>query len=100
MTARLVFTLTQHSRDEKLLQGFIEFFGCGHYFQRNNQLAGDFKVYNVEDINQKIIPFFYKYPLLGSKSLSFNKFCIAAKIMKEKGHLTQEGLNSLKNLKH
>lgn len=99
MTARLVFALTQHSRDKNLLQGFIEFFGCGYYTERNNKLAGDFKVYNLEDISSKIIPFFLKYPLMGSKLLPFNDFCKAANIINEKGHLTQEGLDMLQNIK-
>lgn len=98
MTARLIFAITQHSRDEELLKGFIEFFMCGYYALRKNKLAGDYKVYNLEDISKNIIPFFCKYPLLGSKSLNFNDFCLGAKIMNEKGHLTQEGLNMLKNI--
>jgi hypothetical protein len=97
--ARLRFVLTQHSRDDKLLQGFIEFFGCGSYTLRKNKLAGDFIVFKLEDLNSKIIPFFLKYPLRGSKSLSFNDFCLGAKIMNEKGHLTPEGLNSLEIIK-
>jgi len=99
ISVRLRFAITQHSRDEKLLQGFIEFFGCGHYTERNNKLAGDFKVYSFEDISSKIIPFFLKCPLLGSKLLAFNGFCEAANIINEKGHLTQEGLDKLQNIK-
>lgn len=97
--ARVMFVLTQHSRDEKLLLGFVDFFGCGSYNLRKNKLAGDFIVFKLEDLNSKIIPFFLKNSLLGSKSSSFNDFCLGVKIMNEKGHLSQEGLNSLEIIK-
>jgi len=99
VSTRLRFALTQHSRDEKLLQGFIDFFGCGLYAERNNKLAGDFKVNSFEDISRKIIPFFCKYPLLGSKSLDLKAFIEAAKIISEKGHLTKEGFGEIERIK-
>jgi len=36
---------------------------------------------------------------MGSKLLPFNDFCKAANIINEKGHLTQEGLDMLQNIK-
>lgn len=97
--AKIRFVLTQHSRDERLLQEFVAFFGCGVYALRKNGLAGDFFVNKFVDLNNKIIPFFLKYPLRGSKSQSFNEFCLSAKIISEKGHLTPEGLKSLEIIK-
>ena len=44
LSARLRFAVTQHSRDAKLLQGLVGFFGCGNYVERSNKLAGDFVV--------------------------------------------------------
>lgn len=96
---RLRFVLTQHSRDEKMLQGFIKFFGCGTYTLRKNNLAGDFIVFKLEEINSKIIPFFLQYPLLGSKALSFQYFYQGAEIMNNKGHLSLEGLSELQSIK-
>jgi hypothetical protein len=97
--ASLRFALTQHSRDEQLLQGLIEFFGCGIYLLRKNGLAGDFIVNKFEDLDSKIIPFFLKYPLQGSKLLDFKSFCLGAKIIREKGHLTSKGLDTLLEIK-
>ena len=95
---RLVFSITQHIRDKNLLQDFLLFFNCGNYTLRNNQLAGDFKVTSFIDIYQKIIPFFLKYPLISYKSLSFYNFCLVAKIIKEKRHLTKQGIVEIENI--
>jgi hypothetical protein len=64
---QIVFQVTQHNRDEKLLRSFIDYFGCGKYKQRRGSLYGDFTVVNISDIIEKIIPFFNNYPLQGVK---------------------------------
>jgi ABC-type microcin C transport system permease subunit YejB len=46
-----------------------------------------------------IIPFFERFPLQGLKSKNFSDFTKAAKIIKVKEHLTQEGLDKLIQIK-
>ena len=48
---------------------------------------------------KKIIPFFTRYPIVGIKSLDFKYLMRAAKIIGGKGHLTEEGLNQIINIK-
>jgi len=72
--------------------------GCGKYSKRKE--AGDFKVFSIADINNKIVPIFTEYPLQGVKSLNFSDFKLAADIMKMKGHLTREGLEKNTNNKN
>lgn len=95
----LGFILTQHSRDINLLQEFISFFGCGKFSLRKTSLAGDFKVSGVKDIINIIIPFFEKYPFFGTKLRSFKQLCLVVDIVKEKGHLTDEGLKKIRDIK-
>jgi hypothetical protein len=40
------------------------------------------------DIEEKIIPFFQKYPLQGTKRLDFEDLCKVVKLMNQKSHLT------------
>lgn len=94
---QLVYVVTQHIRDEELLKELINYFGCGKYSKRKE--AGDFKVLSIKEINTKIIPFFNEYPLQGVKSLNFNDWKLAAEIMEKKGHLTEEGLKKIQNIK-
>jgi hypothetical protein len=48
-------------------------------------------VYKYDDIIDKIIPFFEKYPILGSKALDFSDFKLVADLIKEKAHLKKSG---------
>jgi hypothetical protein len=93
--------VTQHSRDELLLRSFIPYLGCGQYSKRSgkNSPAGDYLVTKLEDITEKIIPFFDKYPLQGTKSNDYIDFVKIMEIMKKKGHLTVEGLDQIKKIK-
>lgn len=93
---RLVFTLTQHSRDEVLVKSLIDFFEKGGSFSmRKGGLACDYKMAALDDICNKLIPFLDKYPLYGTKLLNLNLFKQAAEMMKHKEHLTQQGLTKL-----
>lgn len=95
----LVFTLTQHSRDEVLLTSLVKFFDSGYYNLRKDGLACDYKIADFNSIYNKVVPFFNKYPLYGTKLLNLNEFIKAAEIIKHKEHLTQEGLTRLHGIK-
>ena len=93
----LVFGVTQHSRDEKLMRSLIEYFDCGNIIQRGE--AFDFRVTKLSDIENKIIPFFKKFQIYGVKALEFADWCKVAEIMKQKKHLTAEGLEQIRKIK-
>lgn len=95
----LVFQITQHSRDEKLLESFIAFFGCGILEASSRGPSVNFSVYRFLDNYEKIIPFFKKYIIFGVKSDNFKDWCKAAEIIKAKQHTTEEGLNQIISLK-
>ena len=57
---------------------------------RNTSLL---QIKNYYDIQNKIIPFFNKYPILGIKSLDFNDFKLVANVIQSKEHFTAKGLN-------
>ena len=94
---QLVFSLTQHSRDENLMRSLIEEFNCGNVVQ--NRETFDFNVTKFPDLENKIIPFYKNNSILGVKALDFNDFCRVAEMMKEKKHLTIEGLEQIKKIK-
>ncbi len=47
------------------------------------------KVSNMQDLLEKIIPFFKKHPLLSKKQKSFEIFCKIVEMIKEKKHLQE-----------
>lgn len=93
---RLRFILTQHNRDNELMGSLVEYLACGGYFPGSeNQSWGTYEAKNFVDINQKIIPFFDKYPLQGEKAKDFSDFKKVALLMQSKAHLTREGLEEI-----
>ena len=88
----LRFQITQHSDDRLLLNNIVNYLGCGHLHMLSNKQALNVIVHKLSDINEKIIPFFNKYPLQEPKVLNYQDFCKIAMIMKHKSHLTLEGL--------
>lgn len=95
---KLKFQITQHSRDAELMKAIALYLGCGDYKKRSQGTTGDLAVTKFSDITDKILPFYVQYPLLGYKLVSFNKFCEVAELMKVKAHLTQEGLDKIRQI--
>lgn len=56
-------------------------------------------VTKIDDIVIKIIPFFDKYPVIGSKYINYIYFKEAAYIIKNKEHLSQKGIDRIIELK-
>jgi hypothetical protein len=84
--------------DEQLMKNIIKYFNCGNVFKYQNTYR--FVVTKFDDIENQIIPFFKKYPILGEKSKDFSDFSKVTELMKkEKKHLTQEGLEKIKKIK-
>lgn len=69
---------------------------CGNIYQKEQVF--DFRVRKFQDIVNKIIPFFKNYPIVGVKALDFAYFCRVTEIMKNKAHLTQEGIKEIKKI--
>ena len=67
----LGFQITQNNRDVLLINSFVSLFNCGRVESCNKGLVVNFIVTKLSDVNEKIIPFFDKYPLIGSKSKDF-----------------------------
>ena len=93
----LEFQITQHIRDEHLVKSLIQYLDCGIIYNHRNTCV--YKVTKISDIHNKIIPFFKKYPVIGTKAKDFEKFCKVAEIMKSRKHLTKEGLEQIHKIR-
>ena len=94
---QLVFQLTQHSRDDKLMRSLVDYFDCGNIYKDGNNVV--FRVSKFEDLENKILPFFQKYPIIGVKNEDFQDFCRAVLVIKSKKHLTMEGLRKIVSIR-
>ena len=93
----LLFVLTQHIRDEFLLKSMVDFFGCGQTFNYKDYI--EFRCQSFKKNYENILPFFYKYPILGVKAQDFEDWAKVAKIIQTKVHLTKEGLDKIRQIK-
>ena len=94
---QLKFQITQHYRDEQLINNIISYLKAGKCYYRGEAI--DFVVAKFEDLINIIIPFFNKFPIIGVKALDFEDWCKVAKLMENKAHLTSEGLEEIKQIK-
>jgi hypothetical protein len=92
------FRLTQHSRDYQLMKNLVNYLKCGNLTDDSKNLTVYLTVTKFADINEKIIPFFNKYPIQGNKRLDYLDFSKVAKLMENKAHLTQEGLEQIRQI--
>jgi hypothetical protein len=75
------------------LNQLIDYLNCGSVIKRLHDTA-DFVVTKNSDISN--IPFLHKYPLQGTKALEFQDLCKVVDLMKNKAHLTTDGLVQIK----
>lgn len=94
---RLDFSIVQHSRDKILMEGFVNYFNSGAVYENTDHVT--YLASKFSDIQEKLIPFFQKYPLQGYKLSNFDKFCRVGQLMKKKAHLTPEGIEEIINIK-
>lgn len=92
-------------KDKAILDSLKSYFGCGSvYYQKdsrvNHQNCYRFEVFNREELNKIIIPFFKKHPLMfPSKAKDFEIFCEIMEAIEKGEHLTEKGLKSIYSLK-
>lgn len=91
------FVVTQGVKSLECLQLIQEYFGVGrlHWNHRHDNHKEDlcqFVVSKRDDLRQKIIPFFQRYPLRTAKRLDFEKFVRCMRVIETSAHLTRRGL--------
>jgi hypothetical protein len=90
---KLVFKITQDSRNSDLLASFVEIFGCGAISSQSRSCS---RFHGHSHITDKVIPFFLAQ---GVKKKEFADFIKVAELMKIKAHLTKEGLEEIRGIK-
>lgn len=91
------YVITLHKKDLELLQNIQASLG-GSIDPKGEDIL-QLRIFSTEQITKKIIPHFEKYPLLTQKKADFELFKIAVEIINRKGHLTNQGLQEIVNIK-
>jgi hypothetical protein len=101
------FVVVQHERDAQILHALKTYFKCGYVKGHrldsstggvNNEDRLCFVVRDVTHLLTIILPFFEKHSLKTKKQTDFFKFRRIVRMMGEKEHLNEQGLNEIKNI--
>ena len=90
------FHVSQHQNRIEVLKVIKERLGCG-YIKPNDpgnpkDQTSVYVVRNINDLRDKVIPFFKKSPLISIKQKDFEKFARVVSLMKDSGHLRKNSL--------
>ena len=94
-----MFSIYQHENNKEILELFKKELHCGYIVSKNGK--PEIMVYVVDNrrtLTEKIIPFFDKYRLLGTKWNDFLLFKKIIFLMQEGKHLEKEGIIEIVNL--
>ena len=90
------FHVSQHQNRTEVLEVIKKILGCGYIKPNNPRNPKDqtsvYVVRNIDDLRNKVIPFFNKTPLISIKQNDFEKFSRVVSLMKESGHLKKASL--------
>jgi hypothetical protein len=81
------------------MKSIQKYLGCGNYWIDDKNSSVYLSVTKFSDIINLIIPYFNKYPIQGTKMLDYIGFCKVAELMQTKAHLTDEGLEEIRQIK-
>ena len=90
------FRVVQHEKDVAILEQLRRFFGFG-LITTNHGDRKELRIRGAEQLN-KVVEFFRAHPLQTVKRSSFESFAEVITIMNHGDHLTEEGLQRIKDL--
>jgi len=96
------FHVSQHQNRTEVLREIQKMFACG-YIKANNprnpkDMTSVYVVRNLMDLQNKVVPFFKKYPFISIKKRDFEKFAEVVALMIEGKHLKMNGLTKILQL--
>lgn len=88
-----MFSVYQHKNNRPILEMIKNQFHCGYIVEKQGTPEVlVFVVDNRRSLEEQVIPFFLKYPLLGTKAKDFKLFSEIVSRMGKKDHLKKKGL--------
>ena len=94
------FVITQGEKSLPALELFEEYFGCGKIFvnkrcDNHSEHLYRYCVRSVEELRERVIPFFNVHRLRTAKQNDFAIFAEVVELIAEKQHLTSDGLRKI-----
>lgn len=94
------FVVVQGGRSAHVLDELRQFFGCGKVSVNRRQdnhreHMHRWAVRSVVDLDQRIVPFFERYPLRTAKAEEFEKFSTVVRMVRAGKHLSAAGMGRI-----
>jgi hypothetical protein len=89
------FALSLNERDRSLLLDLQTFFGCGAIRHSRSDRTFKYESRSVNELIERVVSHFERYPLRGSKARSFAGFARVCRMVKQGDHLERDGLRAI-----
>lgn len=89
------FSISQNKRSLEAMKTIHAYFGCGAIRFSKSDQTYKYEVRSINDLTERIIPHFKKYPLLTDKSNDFVIFSEICHLVRRSHHLNTEVLESI-----
>lgn len=99
LSVGLNFIVVQNVRDLTIMEKIKSIFGCGSLTVNESSEIVRYTVSKLSDIENKIIPFLDRYPIIGEKVKDYEDFKKVFDLMINKSHLTKKGLDEILTIK-
>lgn len=94
------FVITQGVKSLPALELFEKFFGCGKIFvnkryDNHHEYLYRYCIRSIQDLNNKIVPFFRNNPLMTAKQKDFELFAEIIEMLTNKKHFEESGMKAV-----
>src|SRR5579859_7644742 len=92
------FSVSQNADRSEVLLFMQAYFGCGSLRPDRSDKTLKYEVRSLDDLVERIIPFFEVTPLLSSKQRDFERFAEVCKLRRSGAHRSSVGLREIVDL--
>ena len=89
------FSVSQNGDRAEVLHALQSHFGCGSIRPDRSDRTVKWETRKLDDLVERVVPHFVRYPLLSGKQLDFERFAFACRLMADGEHRSREGLATI-----
>src|SRR6476620_10384369 len=86
------FSVSQNGDRAEVLHALQSYFGCGSIRPDRSDKTLKWETRKLDELVERVIPHFKRYPLLSAKRLDFERFAFACRLMADGDHRSCGGL--------
>ena len=86
------FSVSQNGDRAEVLHALQAYFGCGSIRPDRSDSTLKWETRSLDELVERIVPHFIRYPLLSAKRLDFERFALVCRLMADGEHRRRAGL--------